>query len=144
MILYQIFFSPQLKRNLIINNKHDIYNCLKNIRKISKHHRIGHCVPSPPQNKNFVNTSKKLVKNRSWTFLVVRCFIRKLKFVSNTLWRIVASSKEPYEHISESKRYSRHQEAIDYCWLHLEYWWPQRLTGSLTISSPQPCLSESI
>ena len=26
---------------------------------------LGHCVPSPPQNKNFVNTSKKIVKNRS-------------------------------------------------------------------------------
>ena len=52
LILYQIFFSPQVKQSVIITNKHGIYELpyecpndlrlrkLPKIRKISKHHRI--------------------------------------------------------------------------------------------------------
>ena len=39
----QVFFSPQVKRRVIISNKHGIYelpNDLENIRKILKIHRI--------------------------------------------------------------------------------------------------------
>ena len=52
LIFYQILFSPQVKRSVIISNKHGIYelllelpndlrlNKLENIRKISKLCRI--------------------------------------------------------------------------------------------------------
>ena len=40
---------------------------------------------SSSQNENIVNISKKLLKNRIWTFLVVPYFTWKLEFVSNIL-----------------------------------------------------------
>ena len=40
-------------------------------------------------NVNFVSSSKKhFLKNRNWTFPVVRYFTRKLEFISNILWII--------------------------------------------------------
>ena len=44
---------------------------------------------SSSQNKTFVNTSKKLIKNRNRTFRVVRYFTSKLQFISNILFMIV-------------------------------------------------------
>ena len=44
---------------------------------------------SSSQNKTFVNTSKKLMKNRNRTFRVVRYFTSKLQFISNILFMIV-------------------------------------------------------
>ena len=41
------------------------------------------------RNENFVNISKKLLKNRNWTFPVVGYFTRKLEFASNILRMIV-------------------------------------------------------
>ena len=76
----RIFLSPEVKRSVIISNNYGIYELphdlpndlrlrleLENIRKISKS-----SAQSSSQNENFVNTSKKLLKNR--TFPVVRCF----------------------------------------------------------------------
>ena len=45
----------------------------------------------PRQIENFVNASKKLLKNTNYTFPVVRCFTWKLELVSNILWLAVAS-----------------------------------------------------
>ena len=42
------------------------------------------------QNENFVKTTKKLLKNRNWTFPVVCYFTPTLKFVSYILARIVS------------------------------------------------------
>ena len=41
------------------------------------------------QNEHFVNTNKKLLKYRNWTFPVMRFFTEKLEFVSNILSMIV-------------------------------------------------------
>ena len=45
--------------------------------------------PSSYQNDSFVNTSKRLLKNRNWTSPVVRYFTPTLKFVSYILARTV-------------------------------------------------------
>ena len=49
---------------------------------------------SSSQNESFASISENLLKSRNWTFPVVRYFSRKLDFVSNILWMIVASFKE--------------------------------------------------
>ena len=41
---------------------------------------------------NFVSTSKNLLKNRNWTFPVVRYFTWKLEFVSTNLWVAVSGN----------------------------------------------------
>ena len=84
LILYQNFFSPQVKRSVIISNKHGLYELLYTsvtgvaqqiqtqdplklvyTRKIPKPHKtIAQRSVSHP-NKGFVNTSKKLLKNRN-------------------------------------------------------------------------------
>ena len=87
-----IFVSPQLKRIVIIGNKHGIYELPHELRndlrlrklgniKISKLHRIiAWCS---------VNTSKKFLKNKNWTLPVGRYFTEKLQFAWNILARIV-------------------------------------------------------
>ena len=45
-----------------------------------------------PRNENFVSNSKNLLKNRNWTFPVVRHFTCKLQFVSNISWMIIAGN----------------------------------------------------
>ena len=67
-MFYQIFLSPQVKQCAIITYKHGIYELPNDLRlKI-----LGKClssiewypsVQSPHQNENFVNPSKKLLKN---------------------------------------------------------------------------------
>ena len=42
---------------------------------------------------SFINTRRKLLKNRNWTFPVVRYFTRKLELVSDILWFIAAYIK---------------------------------------------------
>ena len=79
-MFYQIFFSPEVKRSVIISSKHGIYELphefLNNLRlrilgnyKISvKSQNVIELQPSAQpysQNKNFVNTSKKPMKNRN-------------------------------------------------------------------------------
>ena len=58
--------------------------------KISQNYSL---VPSlPSKNENFVNISKKLLKNRNWwTFPIVHYSTRKPEFVSNILSMIVVS-----------------------------------------------------
>ena len=78
--------SLQVKRIVIISNKHGIYelpNNLKlrklgNIKKTWKLDRIvAMCSIVLPKLK-FVNTNKKLLKNRNWTFPVGCYFTEKL------------------------------------------------------------------
>ena len=72
-MFYQIFLSPQAKRCAIITYKqgisampHELPNDIRlqdltklgNIKKMCKHQ-------SPLQTENFVNTNKKLLKNRN-------------------------------------------------------------------------------
>ena len=74
-MFYQIFLSPQVKRCAIITYKRKIYQLphelpndlrlrkLGNISKVSKSGRmIAKC---PSQNESFVNTRRKLLKNRN-------------------------------------------------------------------------------
>ena len=86
-MFYQILLSPQVKQSKITSNKYSIWELpheLPNDLRLRKYlenlkfHRI-----IVFQNKNFVNTSKKLVKNRSWNFPAVHYFTRKLQPVSN-------------------------------------------------------------
>ena len=63
LILYEIFFSPQLKQSVFISNKHGIY-------------KLPH-------------GSKNLPKNRNWTFPIVHYFAWKLVLVSNILYMII-------------------------------------------------------
>ena len=81
LLLYQITFSPQLKQSVITSNEHrtnklphELPNNLRlrknlrklgKIRKISNFHRIITESPLLLLNKNFVNTSKQLLKNRN-------------------------------------------------------------------------------
>ena len=74
----QIFLLPQMKRSVIVSNKHGIYelphelpNDLRlrifEIRENEENVKTSEnyiLVPSP-QNKSFVNASKKLLKNRN-------------------------------------------------------------------------------
>ena len=73
LMFYQIFFSPQVKRSVIVSHKH------------------SKCEYAQPysQNKNFVNISKKLLKYRYWTFPAARYFTWKLECVKNILSMIV-------------------------------------------------------
>ena len=48
-------------------------------------------VTTSRKNENFVSISENLLKNRNWTFHVVRYFAWKLEFVSNILWMIVGT-----------------------------------------------------
>ena len=76
LMFHQIFLSPQVKRCVIITYKYGIYELiaerLKTYRKVSK---PG--VQSPCQNASFVNTSKKVLKNRNKTFPVMLHSTRK-------------------------------------------------------------------
>ena len=67
-MFYQIFLSPQAKWCTIITYKHGIYE-----------------LPLELPNENFVNTSKKLLKNRNQTFPVMCYFTLKLELVSDIL-----------------------------------------------------------
>ena len=87
LMFYQILLSLQVKQSKITSNKYGIWDLphelpndfrLRKYLENLKFHRI-----IVFQNKNFVNTSKKLVKNRSWTFPTVHYFTRKLQPVSN-------------------------------------------------------------
>ena len=73
LTFYQLFLWPQVKWCAIITYKHGIYELpndlrlriLGNTRKVSKPHRMkAHC-PAPCQTEHFVNTTKKLFKNRN-------------------------------------------------------------------------------
>ena len=78
-MFYQTFLSPQVKRCGIITNKHGIYELPDELpnnlgfRTLGNLDTSGECLnphndkpaPSPPrQIENFVNASKKLLKNR--------------------------------------------------------------------------------
>ena len=96
----QIFLTPQVKRSVIISNKHGLYELLYTsvtgvaqqiqtqdplklvyTRKIPKPHKtIAQRSVSHP-NKGFVNTSKKLLKNRNWTFPIASYFTWRLEFL---------------------------------------------------------------
>ena len=94
-MFYQIFLSPKVKRWTIITYKHGTYESphelpndlrltkLGNIREVS---RLQRMIAQPScQNESFVNTSRKLLKNRNETFPVIFYFMRKLELVSNIL-----------------------------------------------------------
>ena len=83
MIVCQIFPSPKVKQSSIISNKHGIYELSyemlndlnlesSEILKGQKNLKTSwnyHLAPSPPpKNKNFVDTSKKLLKIEIKTF----------------------------------------------------------------------------
>ena len=99
---YQIFLLPQLKWSLIISNKLVYTSCLKScwmtedlgsweIRKDQNNLKTSwnyNLVPS--LQRNFVNTSKRLLKNGNGTFAVVRYFTEKVEFFSNILSVVVS------------------------------------------------------
>ena len=63
----------------------------RNLEKSKNPHRIIASSPASPLNKNYSNTSKKLVKNRNLTFPVVRYFTWKLLFVSHIFFMVVSA-----------------------------------------------------
>ena len=72
LMVEQIFFSSQVKRNLIISNK---------------------LVHIPPfKKKNIASSGKILLKIRSFIFPPERYLTRKLEFASNILWMIIVLS----------------------------------------------------
>ena len=100
-MFYQIFLLPQVKRCAIITYKHGIYelphelpNDLR-LRILGNYEISGNSLnfiewwpkaQSLHQNESFVNTRRRLVKNRNQTFLVVRYVTWKLELVSDILW----------------------------------------------------------
>ena len=54
-------------------------------------------VQSFSQNENFVNTRKKLLKNRNWTFPLVRYFTWIIKFISNIFPWLILETIFPFE-----------------------------------------------
>ena len=59
-MFYQIFLSQQVKRWAIITYKQADSQVARNMKKVSKLHRIVAQCPLPPQKKkNSANTSKK-------------------------------------------------------------------------------------
>ena len=61
----------------------------KRLKTSGKYQNITEFLPSAQssyRNENFVSTRKNLLRNRYWTFPVVRYFTWKLEFVSNILW----------------------------------------------------------
>ena len=92
-----------MKRSVIIINKYVNTSNLFHELRISRNKEISGNfqntkelqpnAQSPFENENLANTSKKLLKNRNWTFPVVRYFTWKVQFASNTLSMIVAGYK---------------------------------------------------
>ena len=71
-----MFLSPQMKRSVIISNKHSIYELPNDLRlRILRNYEISRkcqnfikllpSAQSSSQNQNFVNTSKKHLKKRN-------------------------------------------------------------------------------
>ena len=93
LIVEQTFHLPQVKRSVIISNKLVYTSSLLRNREISrKSQNFIELLPSTQSssaNKNFVSTTKNLIKNRNRIFPVVHYFTLKLEFVSNILWIIV-------------------------------------------------------
>ena len=103
-MFYQVFLSPQVKRNTILTNEHGIYKLplelpnnsrLEDIRKYQESLKNfiekEASAQSSSKMKNVFNTRKTLLKNRNWSFLVLHYFRRKLEFVSNILSMIVVN-----------------------------------------------------
>ena len=93
------FPSPQVKWSLIISNKLVYTSCFSNCwttqdftRKVQNNVKTSwsyNLVPRFPPPQNFVDTSKRLLENKNWTFPVVRYFTWKLEFLSNILSVVV-------------------------------------------------------
>ena len=95
LMVEQIFLSLQVKRTVInlyvwVAERLKTWDFWKlgNVRKIVNLYRLS--AQSFSRNEKFVSTNKNLLKNRSWTFPIVRYFTWKLEFVSNIFWMIVA------------------------------------------------------
>ena len=96
-VLYQIFHSPQAKRCAIISCKHGISKLsheLPNDLRSQEIRKYQESAQTPqndkpstqsPQNQNFLNTSKKLLKTRTQTFPTMRHSTRKLESIPDIL-----------------------------------------------------------
>ena len=95
LIVEQIFLSPQVKHSTIILFVKNWYLRVASGLQNFKTQNFTELLPSAYssfQNKHFVSTSKKLLKNRNLTIPVewtIPYFTLKLQFVSNILWIIV-------------------------------------------------------
>ena len=82
LILYQIFFSQQVERSVIISNKHGIYEL--------PHELPNHFILRKDQENLKTSYKYNLVPSLSLKFFpVLRYFTWKLEFVSNILTMIV-------------------------------------------------------
>ena len=84
LIFDQIFLSSQVKRSIRLG-------IIKNY-KIPRKSQNCISAQSSPQNKNLVNSSKRLPKRQYWISTLVPYFISNPKFVSFFLSRIVVCS----------------------------------------------------
>lgn len=90
LIFYNcFFFLPQVEWSMVITNKKWFENQLR-LRKISNISQIM-AIRSSFRNKNFLNTSKQLLKNRNLTPPAVRHSAWNLKSVPNILPAILHS-----------------------------------------------------
>ena len=99
----QTFLTPQMKRSMIISNRHCIYKLPNNLKKDIRMRILGNqensgksqnfigLLPnawSLSRNGNLVSTIKNLLKNRNLHFPTVLYFTWELEFVSNILTTI--------------------------------------------------------
>ena len=157
LIFCQISLSPQVKQSVDISNKHVMHelphklpydlklSILGNLKISRKSQNFINSQPSTQsssQNKNFVNTSKSLLKNRNWTVLVVAFFTWTLRFVSNILSMIVASQNC---HFREQRIYLYSHSGM----ITLHQFWVNKLLVPDSIftirrnTNPQPCKTKT-
>ena len=76
---YQMFLSQQMKRNMIFTNTNGKYELTDelpsdvNLRKPQNFTELLSSIQTSSQNENIVNASKKSLKTRHWTFLLLHC-----------------------------------------------------------------------
>ena len=80
-----MFLSQQVERNVTITKKNDKYKLtdelLNDIRLKKNSMELSSSVQFSSQNVNIVYTSKKLLKNRYWTFALEQYFTWNLKIL---------------------------------------------------------------
>ena len=63
-ISYQFFLSQQVQQNMIITNKCELTNKLRNDVRLKKISELVSSITSSSQNENIINASNKLLKTR--------------------------------------------------------------------------------
>ena len=98
LIVYQVFFSQPVKRGLVIDNelpknwRDRISENMERLGKSQNHIESESSVQSSSQIENFLDTSKKIFKNRNQNFTAVHNFTLKPDFAWNTLSMLISGN----------------------------------------------------